>query len=167
MGHIHTEPGHHDFTVSAFIFRTDFDQPKIMLHMHKKLNKWMQFGGHIELHENPWQALEHEILEESGYDIAQLSLLTQTPAPAFRDSSSESHPIPFSINTHPFSNEHSHTDLSYAFTTTEDPKHSLAKNESSNIRLFTEKEFLEIPTDQIPENVKDLVIFAFNNLVDQ
>lgn len=165
MAHIHTEPGQHDFTVSAFIFRIDFDEPKIILHMHKKLHKWLQFGGHIELHENPWQALEHEILEESGYDMAQLQLLTNSPAPLFRDGSSVSHPIPFSINTHPFSDEHSHTDLSYAFTTTEDPKYNLAKNESQNIQMFTKEEFLKIPSDQIPENVRDLTMFAFDNLL--
>ena len=31
MPHIHTEPGQHDHTASAYIFRTDFSEPKVML----------------------------------------------------------------------------------------------------------------------------------------
>ncbi len=33
----------------------------------------MQVGGHIELDETPWQAVEHELREESGYTLAELS----------------------------------------------------------------------------------------------
>ena len=65
MPHIHTKPGQHDHTVSAFIVRLDGKQPRILLHRHKKSGVYMQFGGHIELHENPWQAISHELLEES------------------------------------------------------------------------------------------------------
>jgi hypothetical protein len=49
MAHIHTEPGQHDFTASAFIIRLDRlderGQPKLLLHKHKKLHKLLQFGG--------------------------------------------------------------------------------------------------------------------------
>ncbi len=53
MAHIHTQPGQHDHTASAYIFRVDFDEPKLVLHLHRKINKYLQFGGHIELHETP------------------------------------------------------------------------------------------------------------------
>src|SRR3954465_16018556 len=75
MPHIHTEPGQHDHTVSAYIFRTDFSEPKVMLHLHKKHGTYMQFGGHIELNENPWQAITHELREEAGYELDELFIL--------------------------------------------------------------------------------------------
>jgi 8-oxo-dGTP pyrophosphatase MutT (NUDIX family) len=58
MPHIHEK---YDFTVSAMIMH--HSEPKLGLHFHKKLRKWLQAGGHIELHEDPLQALEHELLE--------------------------------------------------------------------------------------------------------
>lgn len=46
MAHIHTNPGEHDLTASAFIVRDDFAKPRLMLHMHKKLGVLLQPGGH-------------------------------------------------------------------------------------------------------------------------
>ena len=66
MAHIHTQPGQHDHTASAYIIRTDLDTPRIMLHLHRKIGKYLQFGGHVELNETPWQAVVHELREESG-----------------------------------------------------------------------------------------------------
>lgn len=39
MSHIHTKPGQHDFTASAFIIRTDGTEPRAMVHMHKKTSQ--------------------------------------------------------------------------------------------------------------------------------
>ncbi len=78
MSHIHTAPGQHDATVSAFIIRID-TEPLVLLHKHKKLGILGQIGGHVELHENPWQAIQHEIKEESGYDITDLMILQPKP----------------------------------------------------------------------------------------
>jgi 8-oxo-dGTP pyrophosphatase MutT (NUDIX family) len=75
MSHIHKKPGQHDHTASTFLFRTDFSEPKVMLHFHQKLGSYMQFGGHVELNETPWQTVIHELREESGYDIDQLQIL--------------------------------------------------------------------------------------------
>lgn len=75
MAHIHTEPGQHDHTASGFIVRTDTPEPTLILHRHKKTGKYMQFGGHIELDETPWQAVRHELMEESGYDLSDLQIL--------------------------------------------------------------------------------------------
>jgi 8-oxo-dGTP diphosphatase len=77
MAHIHTKPGQHDFTASAFIIRIDTPKPKVLLHMHKKLGVLLQPGGHIELNENPWQAVHHEIEEETGTTSANLSCYNQ------------------------------------------------------------------------------------------
>lgn len=36
MLHIHTQPGQHDHTVSAYIIRYINDEPYLLLHRHKK-----------------------------------------------------------------------------------------------------------------------------------
>ena len=61
MAHIHTLSGQHDFTVSVYIVRQfdDIDW-RIALHVHKKHNSLLPFGGHIELDETPWQAVARE-----------------------------------------------------------------------------------------------------------
>ncbi len=52
MPHIHEL---YDFTASAYILHPT--ESKILLLLHKKLGKWLQPGGHIELSEDPLQAL--------------------------------------------------------------------------------------------------------------
>ena len=43
------------FGVSVYVF--DFKKRKFLLIKHKKLKKWLQPGGHIELNEDPEEAL--------------------------------------------------------------------------------------------------------------
>lgn len=69
MPHIHTKPGQYDHTVTAYIVRTDGDDPKVLLHMHRKLGMLLPPGGHVELDETPWAAMAHELTEESGYTL--------------------------------------------------------------------------------------------------
>jgi 8-oxo-dGTP pyrophosphatase MutT (NUDIX family) len=162
MPHIHTGKGEHDFTASAFIIRTDFTEPKIMLHMHKKLGKYMQFGGHVELNENPWQALIHETVEESGYEIGQLKLL-QPKDRIKKLTGSISHPIPMCINTHPFKDDtHFHIDIEYAFVTDQKPLHEVSNDESQDFSFFTRDEIVELSGDKIFENSREIVLFLFD-----
>lgn len=170
MPHIHTDPGQFDQTASAFVFRTDFDEPKLMLHMHRRLNKYLQFGGHIELNEHPWQTVEHELREESGYTLNQLKLL-QPDLPIIKHQNyrgSAAHPLPFAYGSYQFAlTDHLHTDIAFAFITGEEPKYKPEEDESSEIAIFsrTEIEALKAP-EQIPTNVKTLILFAFNNILN-
>src|ERR1035437_9256827 len=98
MAHIHTNPGEHDQTASAFIVRTDKAEPELLLHVHKILGVLLQPGGHVELDENPWNAICHEIVEETGFDLGQLMILQ----PKLRIDSIEGailHPVPLVHNT--------------------------------------------------------------------
>ena len=40
-----------------------------MLHLHKRLDLWLQPGGHIEPGETPWDAARREAHEETGLDV--------------------------------------------------------------------------------------------------
>lgn len=133
MPHIHTAPGQHDFTASAYIVRELDGGWKCLVHYHKKLHKLMQVGGHIELDETPWQSLRHELLEEAGYKIETLSVL-QPNNDSFGSKASIAHPVPVGLNTHCFSQDHYHTDLAYAFVAEAGPSEKLADGESDDLR---------------------------------
>lgn len=170
MPHIHDQPGQYDFTASALIFRTDFDEPKVVLHMHRRLNKYLQFGGHVELHEHPWAALAHELAEESGYDLSQLKLL-QPDLPQIQHKKyrgAVTHPFPFTIGSYQFAlTDHLHTDIAYAFITDQEPQSKPHDGESNDIKLFTRQELIDLPDpDKIPSNVKTIILFAFDNILN-
>lgn len=111
MPHIHKE---YDYTISAFILHPD--QAKVLLVKHKKLGKLMQVGGHIELNEDPWQALSHELLEEAGLIIQKCQLLLQPDQPRVVSKGHKTLPIPFHYEVHdlPPDGSHRHIDMSYA-----------------------------------------------------
>ena len=55
------------FCASAFVI--DPQTKKILLTKHKKFNKWVQPGGHIEQDELPEEAAVREVYEETGIKI--------------------------------------------------------------------------------------------------
>ncbi len=52
------------FCVSVYVFNPDTE--RFLLVKHKKLGKWIQPGGHIELNEDPEEAAIRETFEETG-----------------------------------------------------------------------------------------------------
>jgi len=161
MAHIHTEKGQHDLTVTAYIIRTDTPEPKALLHMHRKHNILLPVGGHVELNETPWQAVSHELAEESGYEFSQLRIL-QPPLRIKKISKVIQHPYPLSMNTHEVSVEHNHTDIEYGFVTTEDPKLAIGGTESADLRWVTKAELLALGPDMIFDNTKEIYKFMFD-----
>lgn len=162
MPHIHNKLGQHDTTVTACIVRVDLPEPKMLLHMHRKLGKLLPFGGHVELNEDPWDAIEHEILEESGYQFGQLKVLL--PKARIKSLTGvKLHPIPVACNTHLFTigSEHFHTDMTYAFIAHGAPKRSIVPGESVDIQAYTLKEILAMDESRMNENIKEIVKYIF------
>lgn len=165
MAHIHTEPGQHDHTVSIYIFRTNSTEPQVLLHYHKKIRSYAQFGGHIELHETPWQAVIRELKEESGYNIHSLQLLQ----PAQRFTSVQDgivHPHPAAHVTMTYggdSLDHFHTDTTYAFIATSDPEDLPEEGESNHLRLFTRKEVAD--SQDIDGITRDTALYIFDTVL--
>ncbi len=62
-------PGDKQFTASGVLVSTE-EQQRILLVHHKKLNTWLQPGGHVERDENPYEAAVREVMEETGIDIS-------------------------------------------------------------------------------------------------
>ena len=125
---------------------------------------YMQFGGHIEIDESPWQAISHELKEESGYDMNQLMLL-QPPNRIMNLPSVQLHPVPFCYISHAFNNGHQHTDLSYGFVTDQPPAGAIAEEESQSVMLFTREELHSISLDKIYDNIKEQALFVFGTML--
>src|SRR3974377_1255924 len=66
------------FTVSGFLVEGD----RTMLHWHKKLQLWLPPGGHIDPDEDPIQAVERDVREETG--IAA-EVVPHVPLPPFEE----------------------------------------------------------------------------------
>ena len=77
MPHIHYAI---DFTVAIFVVH----ERKILLCHHRKLNKWLPLGGHVELDEEPEQAALREAREESGFEVELIGERPPTTEPGTR-----------------------------------------------------------------------------------
>jgi len=140
MPHIHELM---DFTVEAFVVH----ERRVLLIYHTQLKKWLPLGGHIELDEDPEQALFREIKEESGLDV---DILSQKPAQYFEGKKFLYPPV--YLDVHPITPTHPHIGLVYFATATSDQV-TLAAREHDAIRWFSEAE-LHDPMFGIPPDVQ-------------
>ncbi len=77
MAHIHEKI---DFTVAIFVVHQD----RVLVIHHRKLNKWLPLGGHIELDEDPEIAAVREAREESGLEVELIGERPPTTEPGTR-----------------------------------------------------------------------------------
>lgn len=171
MPHIHREAGQHDATSSAYIvLEKEGTEPGVMLHLHKKIHVWMQFGGHVELNETPWQAITHELAEESGYQLSELKLLQPKTRMDNLDNA-VSHPMTVNENTHLINTgdgtpqPHYHTDRGYAFVAADLPKQPPMEGESQEIKVMTADEIESIETGMIPESTRQIALYVLRQVL--
>ena len=77
MAHIHEKI---DFTVAIFVVH----EGEVLLIHHRKLDKWLPLGGHIELAEDPEIAALREAREESGLEVELIGERPPTTEPGTR-----------------------------------------------------------------------------------
>jgi len=138
MAHIHELI---DFTVGVFIVHDD----KVLLINHKKLNKWLAIGGHIELNEDPDEALLREVKEECGLEIK-----IWNNKPDIESEGTKSLYTPSYLNIHKISGIHRHVVLVY-FAKTESDKFIFNKDEHNDIRWFSEEDLERPEFNLLPE----------------
>lgn len=95
-----------DFTASAFVV----NRGRVLLIFHRKLDQWLQPGGHIEPRETPDEAAVREVREETGVGIR---VREEYVPPASRAEGSENLPLPFEVNVHEVRDDHWHVDFAY------------------------------------------------------
>jgi len=161
MPHIHTHPGQHDLTTTAFIIRTDGSEPRGLLHRHRKLGLLLPVGGHVELHETPWAASLHEIAEEAGYVINQLTVMQPKERIKQMDDV-KIHPVPLFLQTHEFKTDegHSHIDIGFLFVTNEEPAMPPADGESAELLWLTNDE-IQARRAEMPADIAQIYDFSF------
>ncbi|MBI3875500.1 MAG: NUDIX domain-containing protein [Verrucomicrobia bacterium] len=101
MAHIHEKI---DFTVAIFVVH----RGRVLLVHHRKLDKWLPLGGHIELDEGPEQAALREAKEESGFDVELLGERPPTTEPGTRALIA-----PRFLDIHRITDTHEHIGLIY------------------------------------------------------
>jgi len=134
MPHLHEKI---DFTVAIFVV---YDGKILLIH-HRKLDKWLPLGGHIELDEDPEQAALREAREESGLDVELLGERPPTTSPDTRALIA-----PRFLDIHRISETHEHIGMIY-WARPKNGKLSLAAEEHHDIRWcsLTDLEMLQPP----------------------
>ena len=161
MPHIHTDPGQHDITTTAFIIRIDGDEPRGLLHPHRKLGLLLPVGGHVELDENPWAASIHEIREESGYEIKQLKVL-QPRQRILKMDGVKNHPVPLFLQTHEYKKDegHYHIDIGFLYVTDQDPAFMPDAGEATELLWLTQSE-IAARKYEMPADIAQIYDFSF------
>lgn len=141
MPHIHELI---DFTVVAYIVH---DQRVLMID-HKKSKMWLPIGGHVELNEDPDEALLREIKEESGLEVEIIG-----EKPEFDDPNVKTLLAPAYMDIHSIDEKHRHVGMVY-FAKAKSDKTTLAEKEHNAIRWFSQEDLHD------PKyNLKPQVIF--------
>ncbi|MEG0073853.1 MAG: NUDIX domain-containing protein [Clostridia bacterium] len=115
---------------------------KILFIHHKKLNKWLFVGGHIEKNENPEEAVIREIKEETGLNVE----LQGTRYPREEDFIT-----PFALQKNVINENHIHMDIFYIATLKGNGNVNIKKDEILNYRWFSSEEIQLEDFDTFPE----------------
>lgn len=167
MPHIHTEPGQMDQTATVYVaLLSPNEEPKMLLHTHRKLGVLLPFGGHVELNETVWQAAAHELLEESGYTLAELSVM-QPPLRITSSGKSVVHPQPVLLNTHTFETVpgHYHADAVFLCTAVNTPLLKPGQDESADIQALTRSEIVSLTDSEMYADTRNTAIALLDDFI--
>lgn len=135
-----------DFVVNAHIVYEN----RVLLVLHKKLNRWLSVGGHIELNEDPEQALFREIKEECGLEVEIMG--PSGPNIEEQELKFKALYCPLFLDIHTISETHKHVGMNYFFKA-KTGNFVFNKEEHNDIRWFS-KDDLENPDFDILSSIK-------------
>lgn len=140
MPHIHRL---NDFVISVFIVH----RGKVLLVHHRKYNEWLPIGGHVELDEDPEQALYREIKEECGLRVNILAERPRIAHPGVKPL-----PTPSYMDVHRISATHKHIAHVY-FGVSSGDRVKLHSREHKEFGWFGDKE-LSSPRLKLTRSIK-------------
>ena len=141
MPHIHKNI---DFTVAAGIVNSG----RIALVHHRKMRRWLLPGGHIELNEDPDQALLREIYEETG--LRQRDLVILNEKPKLKSEGTKFLHTPSYIDIHQISQTHRHVVLVY-FLISKTDRLRQAPKEHFDLRWVAKNQLKELKPKLTPQ----------------
>ena len=114
-------------TASAIVV-TD-DRRRVLLHLHKKMNKWLQPGGHIEPGELPWDGALREAVEETGLPVQLVGPVGENGPLSLNG------PELLHVDVHAGPKGHTHLDLRYLIESPQVPP-TPPPGESQDVKWF-------------------------------
>lgn len=154
---------HRHFTATAFVVNS---KRQTLLLWHKRLQRWMPPGGHVDADETPQDAARRECKEETGLDV---QIVGDAYDDLFVENRGEGHmlikPIAMLLENIPASverNEPAHQHMDFLFIATpldEAQALTLAEEEGSAMRWFARQDIEQLDaTREIFANVKTYIL---------
>jgi ADP-ribose pyrophosphatase YjhB (NUDIX family) len=151
------------FTATAFVINS---KNEVLLLWHKRLQRWMPPGGHVDENETPEDAAKRECKEETDLDV---EIVGDESPDLFERNPGEGRmlkkPIAMLLENIPASPErnepaHEHMDFLYiAKPVDENAAKEKAPNESGGMKWFTKDEIAKLNEQtEIFSNVKDYIL---------
>ena len=104
-----------------------------VLHLHKRLHRWIQPGGHLEPGESPWDAAVRESTEETGLAVAHL----------------DASPVLIHVDVHAAAKGHVHLDLRYLLVVTGDDEPKPRPGESTDVKWYSWDDAMDMADDAL------------------
>ena len=145
-----------DGHITASSFVLDENRTSLLLLHHKKLNRWLQPGGHVDSSdENLLQAALRETIEETGLTIENLTPILLPDTGAIFDI--DSHYIPENVRK----NEppHTHHDCRFLLACNKPVSFKLNADEALDIKWIS---LSELAQDPIFKKVADKIVEVLN-----
>jgi 8-oxo-dGTP pyrophosphatase MutT (NUDIX family) len=149
------------FTATAFVVDS---QKRVLLLWHKRLQRWMPPGGHVDPNETPDETARRECKEETGLDV---EIIGDTQTDLFKDAAHEGRmlkrPFAMLLENIPASESrgepvHEHMDFLYlAKPLDESQALRIADAEAEHLRWFTADDIEKLTDDEIFTNVRSYV----------
>ncbi len=148
------------FTASAFVIDS---RKRVLLLWHKKLQRWMPPGGHVDENELPEETAKRECKEETGIDVEIAG--ADSPEDLFRENPAEGcmlkKPFCFLLENIPATSEqpaHQHMDFVYlARPLDETQTLTLEEKEGTELQWFTLGKIEMLSNEEIFANVKGYI----------
>jgi len=157
------------FTATAFVIDIRKEKPQRTLFLwHKRLQRWMPPGGHMEPNELPEETAKRECEEETGLDV---DIIGDAQANVFVNTENEGRmlkkPFTMLLENIPASEErgetaHQHMDFVFlARPINIDQVLNMNEHEAEEMKWFTKQDIENLPAREIYDNVRMYALEIF------